>query len=211
MTALIRVATVAGVMLTSAPVLLAQDARLLVSMADLEQGGARQGNPNNPNNLTPQGNPKPPLPPGGGPNDQFSPAYIQQMFDTMAIVEGERFLSLTPEQYPVFVQRLRQLQEARMQGNRRRGRVMNELRGLVGPQAPPDVPDSAIEAKLKELATADAEGYAGIHKALDALDAGLSPRQRARFRMLEENVERRKIEFLTKVRGGGPGFEGIPR
>lgn len=177
----------------------------------LDQGG-RQGGAQ-----PPQGPQNPPM--GGNqgpknlpPNDPMSPVYIQQMFDTMAIMEAERFLSLTPEQYPNFVQRLRRLQEARMQGNRRRGKVMNELRSLVGPQAPPDVSDAAIDAKLKEFAAADAEGYAGIHKAMDELDAGLNVRQRARFRMLEENVERRKIDFLTKVRGGGPGgFEGIPR
>lgn len=206
MTTLIRIATVAGLMLTAGPTLVAQDLRVLLQEPD--QGPMRepQNQPNNPNQKGNQGKQPPP-----GPNDQFSPVYIQQMFDTMAIVEAERFLPLTPEQYPQFIQKLRRLQEARMQGNRRRGRVMNELRQLVGPQAAPDVPDSAIDAKMKELAAADAEGYAGIHKALDDLDVGLSPRQRARFRMLEENVERRKIDFLTKVRGGGPGFEGIPR
>jgi hypothetical protein len=208
MTRFVRIALVAGCCMMAAPTLLAQDMRIL--LAELEQGGGRQGQGGQ--GVTPQGNPKPPLPQGPGPNEPFSPVYIQQMFDTMAIVEAERFLPLSPEQYAGFVQRLRRLQEARMQGNRRRGRVMNELRSLVGPQAPADVPDSAIEAKLKELAAADAEGYAGIHKAIDELDAGLNARQRARFRMLEENVERRKIDFLTKVRGGGPGgFEGIPR
>ncbi len=182
MTRLVRIAAVAGCIMMAAPALLAQ------------------------------GKPKAQMPQGPGPNEQFSPVYIQQMFDTMAIMEAERFLPLTPEQYPGFVQRLRRLQDARTQGHRRRGRVMNELRSLVGPQAPADVPDSAVEAKLKELAAADAEGYAGIHKAIDDLDVGLTARQRARFRMLEENVERRKIDFLTKVRGGGRGgFEGIPR
>lgn len=197
MSALIRIATVAVFFLAAVPALVAQDVR-----GPLD--GELQGPPRQQQNMTPQGEPKPPLK-GQNPNDQFSPAYIQQMFDTMAIVEAERFLPLSSEQYPLFVQRLRRLQEARMQGNRRRGKVMNELRSLVGPQAPNDVPDSAIDAKLKELAAVDQDGYAGIHKALEDLDVGLNLRQRARFRMLEENVERRKIDFLTKVRGGGPG------
>ena len=157
-----------------------------------EQGGRQagrqvqppQGPPQNPDPMNPQNGPKNPKP-----NDQMSPVYIQQMFDTMAIMEAERFLALTPEQYPTFVQR---------------------LRGLVGQQAGADVPDSAIDAKLKELTAAEVEGAAGVRKALDDLEAGLTVRQRARFRLLEENVERRKIDFLTKVRGGGSTASALP-
>jgi len=167
-----------------------------------------QGPPQNPNQQGQKQGPKNP-----GPNDQMSPVYIQQMFDAMAVMEAERFLPLGADQYPVFVQKLRRLQEARMQSNRRRTKALNELRALTGPQAQPDVPESLIDGKLKELAAAEVEGAASVRKALDDLDVGLSVRQRARYRLLEENVERRKIDFLTKVRGGGPGpgFEGIPR
>lgn len=204
MTRRIRIAMVAGCLMTAAPTLLAQDLRPLIP--DFEQGGAR---PNN----NQQGNPKQPLPPG--PNEQFSPVYIQELFDTMAIKEAEHFLPLSNDQYPVFVQRLQRLQQARMTANRRRGKAMNELRPMVGrPNGEPtDVPDAVIDAKLKELAQVEADGQAAVRKALEDLDVGLNVRQRARFRMLEENVERRKIDFLTKVRGGGagPGFEGIPR
>ena len=146
------------------------------------QGGQPQGQPmGQPQNPNQQGEP-------------FSPQYIQQMFDTMAIVEAERFLPLSAEQYSGFVQKF-----------------MNELRALGGQQSMPDVPDNLIDAKLKELAAAETEGPASIRKAQDELDATLSVRQRARLRMLEENVERRKIDFLTRVRKGGGGFEGIPR
>jgi hypothetical protein len=140
--------------------------------------------------------------------DPMSPGYVQQMFDTMAIMEAERFLPLSADQYPLFVQRLRRLQDARMQSNRRRAKALNELRGLAGPNAKSDVADSVIDAKLKELAAAELDGAADVRKALEDLDTGLSVRQRARYRLLEENVERRKIDFLTKVRGGGqsPGF-----
>ena len=163
------------------------------------QGGQPQGQPmGQPQNPNQQGEP-------------FSPQYIQQMFDTMAIVEAERFLPLSAEQYSGFVQKLKRLQETKTQANRRRMKVMNELRALVGQQSMPDVPDNLIDAKLKELAAAETEGPASIRKAQDELDATLSVRQRARLRMLEENVERRKIDFLTRVRKGGGGFEGIPR
>jgi len=211
----IRVTAAAMLMLSASAVLRAQEPVLV-----FDQGGRQgrqaqkqqqlpppQGQPQDPNQRPNQG-PKNP-----GPNDPMSPVNIQQMFDAMAVMEAERFLPLTSDQYPVFVQRLRRLQEAKMQYNRRRTKALNELRGLTGPQSQPDVPDSLIDAKLKELAAAEMEGMAGVRKALDDLDAGLTVRQRARYRLLEENVERRKIDFLTKVRGGGagPGFEGIPR
>lgn len=158
-----------------------------------------QGDPLNPNK-------------GGGKNglknpalDATSPVYVQNMFDTLAVMEAEKFLPLSADQYPVFVQRLRRLQEARMQSNRRRTKALNELRQLSGPQAAADVADSVIDAKLKELDAAELEGAAAVRKALDELNGGLSVRQRARYRLLEENVERRKIDFLTKVRGGGQG------
>jgi hypothetical protein len=185
----------------------------------LEQGGRQAGRQMQQPQGPPQGQPQNPNPGGNqgpknpGPNDPMSPVYIQQMFDAMAVMEAERFLPLAADQYPTFVQKLRRLQEAKMQSNRRRTKALNELRALSGPQAQPDVPESLIDAKLKELAAAEIEGAANVRKALDDLDVGLSVRQRARYRLLEENVERRKIDFLTKVRGGGPGleFEGIPR
>ncbi|TAK14672.1 MAG: hypothetical protein EPO35_09185 [Acidobacteria bacterium] len=200
MTKAIRSAVIGAFVVGATSVALAQEPSLQ-QQPPPQQGrqGGRQGQP--------AGQPQQPGPQGEG----FSPAYIQQMFDTMAIVEAERFLPLSAEQYPGFVQKLKRLQETKMQANRRRTKVMNELRGLVGPQAMPDVPDALIDAKLKELAAAETEGPASIRKAQDELDAALSVRQRARLRMLEENVEKRKIDFLTRVRQGGGGFEGIPR
>jgi hypothetical protein len=171
-----------------------------------KQGGrqaTRQAPPQNPDAVAGKNGLK-----SSKPAELTSPAYVQQMFDTMAVVEADKFLPLSGDQYPVFVQHLRRVQEARAQANRRRAKALNELRGLVGPNAPADVTDSVIDAKLKELIAAEQEGAADVRKALDDLDAGLSVRQRARYRLLEENVERRKIDFLTKVRGGGqgPGF-----
>lgn len=147
---------------------------------------------------------------GGRQGGDLSPAGIQQMFDTLTVMEAEKFLPLSAEQYPVFVQRLRRLQDARMQSNRRRTKAISALRGLVGPQAANTATDQAIEAALAEVTRADADGQAAVRKALDDLEQGLSVRQRARFRLLEESIERRKIDFLTRVRQGG-GKQGLPR
>lgn len=209
-TSSVRITSIAACVVAAVTIASAQEPVFLPDQGPINRPNSRQPmqpgpqqNPPNPNQQGPNGPKNPP------PNDPMSPVYIQNMFDAMAVMEAERFLPLSAEQYPVFVQKLRRLQEAKMQFNRRRTKALNELRGLVGSQAAADVPDSLIDAKLKELTTAELEGMAGVRKALDELDAGLSVRQRARYRLLEENVERRKIDFLTKVRGGG--FEGIPQ
>ena len=141
------------------------------------------------------------------PSGQISPADIQAMFDAMTVMDAERFVTLTPEQFPSFVQRLKKLQEARVLHMRRRNRAMNELRMLANPQTGKG-DDAAIDAKLKELATIEAEGQVAVRNALDALDQLLSPRQRARFRILEANIELKKLDFLSKVRQP-PGRGGI--
>lgn len=158
------------------------------------QGAVPRGNPPAADPATPQGEP-------------ITPAYIQAMFEAMTLMEAERFMTLTPEQYPVFVQRIRRLQEARGQQMRRRIRAINELRALANPQSGRG-DDATIEAKLKELDAIDKDGRAAIRKAADELDQLLSARQRARFRLLEENMERKKLDFLTKARQNGRGGSG---
>jgi len=140
---------------------------------------------------------QPPRPP----NDQISPQDIQSMFDAMAVMEAEKFVMLTPDQFPIFVQRLKRLQEARSMQFRRHNRALNELRGLANPQSGRG-DDASLDAKLKELDTIEVETSAAVAKALEAVDQMLSVRQRARFRLLEDSIEKKKLDFLTKVRRG---------
>lgn len=148
--------------------------------------------------------------PAPRPGDQISIADIQSMFDAMAVLDAEKFVALTAEQYPVFVQKLKRLQDARKQLNQRRARAINELRMMVSanPANGKTVDDPTIDAKLKELDGFETDGRTAIGKALEDLDQLLSPRQRARFRLLEESTEKKKLDFLMKVRQQG-GRGGI--
>lgn len=143
-------------------------------------------------------------PPQGQATADPSALSVQQMFDAMAVLEAERFLTLAPEQYPTFVRRLRKLQEVRAQFNRQRIGFLNELRRMTQPNAT-NVDDAAIETKLKDLERVDTEGRQMIRRAFDELDGTLTPRQRARFRVLEDNLEKKKLAFLAKARQGDPG------
>lgn len=138
----------------------------------------------------------------GQPGDQIAPGDVEAMFEAMTVMEAERFVALTPDQFPAFVQRLKKLQEARVQRQRRHNRALAELRALSNPQNA-QADDAAIDAKLKELDAIEVESHAAIGKAMDAIDQLLSVRQRARFRVLEDNIEKKKLDFLTRVRQQG--------
>ncbi len=155
----------------------------------------------------PQGPGRAQKPPNNPPGGQISPMDVQAMFEALTLMEAERFVMLTPEQYPVFVQRLKRLQEARRVQIRGHNRALGELRQLANPQTGRG-DDATIDSKLKELDSIDTESRAAIAKAMEGIDQLLSPRQRARFRLLEDNMEKKKIDFLTKVRQpGGRGGE----
>lgn len=165
------------------------------------QGQARPQGPPNPQNPPQQGEfgPGGRLPQGG---DQISPMDVEAMFEAMTIMEAERFVQLTPEQFPVFVQRLKKIQEARTTQIRRHNRALAELRMMANPQNG-RADDATIDAKLKELEAIEVEARLARAKALETMDQLLSIKQRARFRLLEDNMEKKKIDFLTKVRQQG--------
>lgn len=160
------------------------------------QGAQQPAGPENPNA------PRPPLQ-----GDAISPADVQSMFDAMLLMDAERFIGLTPEQFPQFVQRVKKLQEAKVNQMRRHNKAFGELRAMSNPQTG-RADDASIDAKLKELDQIEVESHAALTKALESLDQMLTPRQRARFRLLEDNLEKKKLEFITKARQPGRGGGG---
>ena len=144
----------------------------------------------------PQGPPPQQLPEPGG---NMTPAEVQRLFDAYIVVEAERALELSDAQYPQFIAKLRVLQDARRRNQQERNQVMQRLQRLTAPRAPA-TDNAAIEALLKNLQELESRTAAEMRKAYDELDQVLDVRQRARFRVLEEMVERRKIELLMRAR-----------
>jgi hypothetical protein len=128
----------------------------------------------------------------------FNPGQILQMFDTLAIVQAEQALSLSEAQYPRFVTHLRALQQVRRRHLQTRNRLIMELRRMLNAQ--PSADDASVGAQLQALLDHDVRAATEIRAAYDALDGVLSVRQRARFRVFEENLERRKLELLARAR-----------
>jgi hypothetical protein len=147
----------------------------------------------------PQGPGRQPLP--GLDNSDMTPGEIQKLFDAYLVMEAQQALALTDEQYPQFLTRLRALQETRRRNQQERFRLMGELQRLTNPRQPAARSDDAlIKERLATLQELESRTAAELRKAYTALDEVLDIRQQARFRLFEENIERRKIELLMRAR-----------
>lgn len=138
------------------------------------------------------------LPPAG-PNMNMQ--EVQKWLDTWALIEAEKVLQLSQEQYPNFVARLTRLHNVRRRVQLERRRMLAEIGPLV--QGPGPHQEDAIAGRLKALDEINQRGQDEIRKAYADVDGILSPMQRGRFRLFEEQIERRKIDLLMKVRPGG--------
>jgi hypothetical protein len=127
-----------------------------------------------------------------------SPAEVQRLFDSFALVQAQQGMNLGDEQYAKFLPRFMALQNARRQATNQHNRVLNEIRMLLRPDA--GGTDEQIKAALKQLQDIDDRGDTETRKAMDAIDQTLDLRQQARFRVFEEQMERRKLEFVTRAR-----------
>jgi hypothetical protein len=140
-----------------------------------------------------------PLP--GLDNSDMTPGEIQKLFDAYLVMEAQQALTLTDEQYPQFLVRLRSLQETRRRNQLERGRLMGELQRLTNPRQPVvRTDDPLIKERLATLQDLESRTAAELRKAYTAIDEVLDIRQQARFRLFEEQIERRKIELLMRAR-----------
>jgi hypothetical protein len=126
------------------------------------------------------------------------PGEIQRLFDAYLVMEAQQSLGLSEAQYPTFLTRLRALQETRRSHQQARGRLLAELARMTAPQATTD--EAAIRERLSALQELESRAAAENRKAYTELDALLEPRQQARFRVFEEQIERRKLELMLRAR-----------
>jgi hypothetical protein len=128
-------------------------------------------------------------------------AEVQQMFDALTLMQAEQALKLSDTQYPEFLSKLRALQQQRRRYQQERRQLIQQLVKLTGPAAGP-ADETGIRERLKALADVDQRASADLRAAYDAIDQVLTIQQQARFRILEEQVERRKFDLLARARRG---------
>lgn len=135
--------------------------------------------------------------------EHMRPADVERTFDDLVLRQARQRLELDRDQMQPFTERVRALQMVRRRGIGERLRLLAELGRLAGPrQTAPD--EAEISARLAELSEFEARQAAALRQAYSSLDEVLTPVQRARFRVLEEQLERRKIELITRARKGRP-------
>jgi hypothetical protein len=126
-----------------------------------------------------------------------TPNEIQRMFDAYALVQAQDQLRLNDDQYSRFLVRFKSLQEVRRRSLQEHTRVVVELRRLLM-QGQAD--EAQLKDRMQELQEVDARAIAEVRKAYDGLDQVLDVRQQASLRVFEEQMERRKIELITRAR-----------
>jgi hypothetical protein len=140
---------------------------------------------------------------------------LDDLLDSYVLMQSQQRLQLSPDQTPQFVTRLRELQVARRRARMQRNRMMQELGKLTlrpnagrgeRPKAPPprdEALEGQIRERLKGLEALETQSAAEIKQAQANLDQVLTPFQQARFRILEEQLERQKVDLLMQARRGG--------
>ena len=129
--------------------------------------------------------------PGTGANESVDPAELGRLFDAYTVMQAQEALGLDEARFGPFVTRLRALQQMRRRQLRERAVVMRDMRQLL--QSPGN--DVQLKERLDALVRLDTAARADQAKAMDAIDELLDVRQRARFRLLEQQLELRKLEL----------------
>jgi hypothetical protein len=175
--------------------------RILLSLIVVMCAGIGIASAQDPAQASPPGQP-PQGQPGGPPGiaDNMTPGEIQRLFDAYQIMEAQQFLALTDQQYPQFIVRLRALQETRRKNQQQRQQLMNELQRMTNPRLNARPEDAQLKERLTALQELESRNAADMRKAYTAMDEVLDLRQQARFRVFEEQIERRKIELLMRAR-----------
>ena len=126
-----------------------------------------------------------------------SPAEIQRMFDAYALMQAQEQLKISEDQFSQFLTRYKALQDVRRRNQQERARLTNELRRLLNGGQPEE---AQLKERLNALQELETRLPTDVKKAYDAIDQVLDLQQQAKFRVFEENMERRKLELVTRAR-----------
>lgn len=138
--------------------------------------------------------------PASPPDEDLKPAEVQRLFDAFIVVQVQDALKLTDDQFSRVLPRLRTLQQVRRRAQQDRLRMVNELQRLTNPKLEKPTEESILKERLGALQERESRAAAELRRSYDDVDEILTIAQRARFRVFEEQVERRKLQLLLRAR-----------
>jgi len=138
--------------------------------------------------------------------DRLEVAELQRLFDAYMVMQAQEALQLDDGQFGQFLPKLKALQDTRRRNDLARARLVGELARMTA--ALETVDEAALRERLGALQDLEGRSAAELRRAYDAIDQQLDVRRRARFRVFEQNMERRKLQLMLRARRGAPG-EGL--
>lgn len=136
---------------------------------------------------------------------------VTEQWNVLVLRQSRVALQLTDQQFASFFLKMTDLQMVRDRHQQMRRRAIGELARLTPPNSDVTTDDATLIAKTKQLDDIEQQAVSREQQALAAVDAVLTPFQRARFRVFEENMEKRKVQMLATVLSGVPGPPKPPK
>jgi len=135
--------------------------------------------------------------PDGGDLPGVTPGEIQRMFDSYALMQAQDQLKIADDKFPQFLARFKALQDTRRRQRQERNRAIQDLRRLTND---PQSDDGQIRERIKAVDELDARARSDVARAYESVNQLLDVRQQAKFRVFEENMERRELELVMRAR-----------
>lgn len=133
--------------------------------------------------------------------DRLEIAELQRLFDAYMVMQAQEALQLDDAQFGLFLPKLKALQETRRRNEVARAQLVAELGRMTAPGAAA-FDEPAVKERLRSLQDLESRAAADVRRAYDAIDQQLDVRRQARFRVFEQNMERRKLQLMLRARRG---------
>ena len=133
-----------------------------------------------------------------------------KMIDAYILSNLQESLALTDEQFVKIMPLVKKLQADRRAFTQARAQTLGELKRLLESG---NATDANVAALMKTLRASEAQEPDVLRRDREGLDALLSPVQQAKLRILENRVEQRLRELVTRTRpdaGNKPFRRAVP-
>jgi hypothetical protein len=135
--------------------------------------------------------------------DRLEIAELQRLFDAYLIMQAQDALQLDDAQFGQFMPKLKALQDTRRRNEQGRHQLVVALARMTASAGGSD--ETLIKEKLRALQELESRAAAELRRAYDTLDQQLDVRRQARFRVFEQNMERRKFQLMLRARRSEAG------